>query len=77
MKAVKVIYFKASGKYYTQEIVNIPNDITGYEALVHELPKHRRIQDMYMLVTNSEPDGEVEDPYIVPHLYLPYDPMRR
>jgi len=68
MKEVRVTYFKASGKYYTDEVIEIKSDISGYHALAHELPKHHRIKDMFMLVQNNEDENE---PYIVPHLYKP------
>ncbi len=68
MKEVKVTYLKPSGKYYTDEVIEIDSSISGYEALVHELPKHHRIKEMYMLVQNHEDENE---PYIVPHLYMP------
>ncbi|WP_110933282.1 hypothetical protein [Paenibacillus bouchesdurhonensis] len=71
MKTVKVTYFKQSGKYYTSETINIPADLDGYEALFKEIPKHHRIKGMFMLVENSEPDGEENEPYIVPHLFHP------
>ena len=71
MKVVSVTYFKPSGKYYTHETVEIPEGINIYDALVHELPKHHRIKYMFMLVQNSEPEGEEKEPYIVPHLYHP------
>lgn len=68
MKVVNVTYFKPSGKYYTSETVEISEELNGYEALAHELPKHHRIKEMQMLVKDSE-DGK--EPYIVPHLYAP------
>lgn len=66
MKTVNVTYFKKSGKYYTDETVKIPEDITGYHAMFEEMPKHHRIKEMRMLITDSE-DGV--EPYIVPHLF--------
>ena len=66
MKTVNVTYFKPSGKYYTEETVEISEELNGYEALFNELPKHHRIKEMQMLVTDSD-DGK--EPYIVPHLY--------
>lgn len=74
MKKVKVTYFKPSGKYYTEELVQIPTEISGYDALYKELPKQHRIKNMFMLVQNSEPDGEEQEPYIVPHLFHPLEP---
>ncbi|MFJ7950745.1 hypothetical protein ACIQZG_04355 [Lysinibacillus sp. NPDC096418] len=68
MKTVNVNYFKPSGKWYTKETVEISEDLNGYEALFHELPKHHRIKDMYMLVQDSNDNKE---PYIVPHLFKP------
>lgn len=68
MKVVNVTYFKPSGKYYTSETVEISEELNGYEALAHELPKHHRIKSMQMLVQDSV-DGK--EPYIVPHLYAP------
>ena len=68
MKEVKVTYFKSSGKYYTTEVIKIDSNLSGYHALAHELPKHHRIKEMYMLVENNQDENE---PYIVPHLYLP------
>ncbi|MBU7315954.1 hypothetical protein [Paenibacillus oleatilyticus] len=73
MKKVKVTYFKPSGKYYTEEFVEIPVELSGYDALHKELPKHHRIKNMFMLVQNSEPDGEEQEPYIVPHLFHPIE----
>lgn len=71
MKTVNVTYFKPSGKYYTQETVELPEGMCGYDALFHELPKRHRIKGMFMLVQNSEPAGEEKEPYIVPHLFHP------
>lgn len=65
MKKVKIIYFKDSGKYYTDETVEIPESISGYEALVDELPKRQRANGMQMLVQNADN----KEPFIVPHLY--------
>jgi hypothetical protein len=68
MKTVNVTYFKQSGKYYTEETIEIPENMNGYDALFYEIPKHHRIKDMYMLVQDS---GDGKEPYIVPHLYHP------
>lgn len=68
MKTVNVTYFKSSGKYYTSETIEISEELSGYHALLYELPKHHRIKDMYMSVSDSD-DGK--EPYIVPHLYKP------
>lgn len=65
MKQVEVIYFKPSGKYYTTEYVYISEQLNGYEAL-KELPKHHRLEDMIMLVQDS---NDNKNPYIVPHLF--------
>ena len=70
MKRVMVTYFKKSGKYYTEETVDISEELNGYEALAHELPKHHRIKTMSMLVQDS---GDNKEPYIVPHLYKPLE----
>lgn len=66
MKTVNLTFFKPNGKYYTSEQVDISDDLNGYEAVFTEMPKHHRIADMQMLVTDSE-DGK--EPYIVPHLF--------
>lgn len=68
MKKVKVTYFKPSGKYYTNEEVEISEELNGYEAMFKEMPKHHRIKDMFMLIENVDEDHE---PYIVPHLFHP------
>lgn len=68
LKTVKVSYFKPSGKWYTEETVEISEELNGYEALFHELPKHHRLKDMSMLVQDS---GDNKEPYIVPHLFKP------
>lgn len=68
MKEVSVTYFKPSGKYYTHEVIKIDSNMSGYQALFHELPKHHRVKDMFMLVQNNEDENE---PYIVPHLFKP------
>lgn len=72
MKKVKVTYFKPSGKYYTKEIEEISEELSGYHALFEELPKRHRIKDMFMLVQNVDDNDGVE-PYIVPHLFHPLD----
>ena len=71
MKKVNVTYFKPSGKYYTSEEIEISEELNGYEALYVEIPKHRRIKEMFMLVQDSE-DGK--EPYIVPGLFPPTKP---
>jgi len=68
MKTVNVKYFKPSGKWYTTETVEISEELNGYEALNDELPKHHRIESMYMIVEDSD-DGK--EPYIVSHMYKP------
>lgn len=68
MKKVKVTYFKTSGKYYTDEEIEISEELNGYEALFEEIPKHHRIKEMFMHVENVDEDQE---PYIVPHLFPP------
>lgn len=68
MKKVHVTYFKPSGKYYTDETVEIEEGISGHTALFHEMPKHHRIEEMYMAVADS---GDGVEPYIVPHLFKP------
>lgn len=68
MKDVKVSYFRQSGKWYTTEYVQISEELNGYQALTEELPKHHRIEDMFMLVQDSDDEKE---PYIVPHLFKP------
>jgi len=68
MKTVNVKYFKPSGKWYTTETVEISEELNGYEALSNELPKHHRIESMYMIVEDSD-DGK--EPYIVSHMYKP------
>ena len=66
MKTVKVIYFKPSGKYYTEEAVEVPENITTYEAMFKVLPTMHRIKEMKMLIMDGD-DGK--EPYIVPHLF--------
>ncbi|WP_102271343.1 hypothetical protein [Cytobacillus massiliigabonensis] len=68
MKTVNVTYFKPSGKFYTKETIEISEELNGYEALFEEIPKRHRIEDMFMLVQDSDDDKE---PYIVPHLFHP------
>lgn len=68
MKKVNVTFFKPSGKYYTSEVVEISEELNGYEALFTEMPKHHRIEEMSMHVSDAEEDKE---PYIVPHLFGP------
>jgi hypothetical protein len=68
LKTVEVTYFKPSGKYYTCETIEISENLNGYEALFHEIPKHHRIKDMFMLVQDS---GDGKEPFIVPHLFKP------
>lgn len=69
-KKVKLTYFKDSGKYYTDEVIEISSHIGGWEALKEEIPKHHRIKTMHMLAQNADEDDNVK-PYIVPHLYPP------
>lgn len=66
MKSVEVTYFKKSGKYYTHETVEISEELNGYDALFHELPKHHRLKYMDMLVQDS---GDGKEPSIVPHIF--------
>lgn len=68
MKIVNVTYFKPSGKYYTSETIGISEELSGYHALSEEIPKHHRIDNMFMHVSDSD-DGK--EPYIVPHLFHP------
>lgn len=68
MKTVNVRYFKTSGKYYTDETIEISESLNGYEALFEEIPKHHRIKEMIMVVSDS---GDGKEPFIVPHLFLP------
>lgn len=70
MKNVKVTYFKPTGKFYTHEEVEISEELNGYHALFHELPKHHRLKDMQMLVQDS---GDGKEPYIVPHIFRPIE----
>lgn len=67
-KTVNVTYFKPSGKYYTSETIKISEDLNGYDALFNEIPKHHRIKEMFMYVSDSDDNKE---PYIVPHLFHP------
>jgi len=71
MKTVKVTYFKPSGKYYTAEQIEISEDLTGYQALFEEIPKHHRLKEMMMLVQDS---GDDKEPFIVPHIFKPLIP---
>lgn len=69
MKKVNVRYFKASGKYYTDEDFYIPEGLDGWTALYYEIPKHLRLlseEGWYAVVEDSE-DGK--EPFIVPALY--------
>lgn len=68
MKKVAITYFKPSGKYYTSEEIEISEELNGYEALFIEIPKHHRIREMYMHVSDAE---ETKEPYIVPHIFGP------
>lgn len=68
MKQVRITYFKPSGKYYASEIVEIDENLNGYEALFVEMPKHHRIKEMSMHVSNVDANHE---PYIVPHIFGP------
>lgn len=68
MKTVNVRYFKTSGKYYTDETIEISETLNGYEALFEEIPKHHRIKEMIMAVSDS---GDGKEPFIVPHLFFP------
>lgn len=68
LKTVNVTYFKPSGKYYTTETIKISTDFGGYHALFKEIPKHHRIENMFMLVQDS---GDGLEPYIVPNLFHP------
>lgn len=70
MKKVNVNYFKPSGKWYTEETIDISEELDGYDALFHEIPKHHRIKGMFMLVQDSNDNKE---PYIVPHLFHPIE----
>lgn len=72
MKKVKITYFKQTGKYYTSEVIEIPSDVNGYDALTKILPEKHRIKDMFMLVEN-ENDEDCIEPYIVPTLYHPIE----
>lgn len=70
MKKVRVQYFKPGyGKYYTSETIEIPETVSGYEALVNEIPKHLRLNDEMFAVVSDSGDGK--EPYIVPNLYFP------
>lgn len=73
MKKVSVTYFKPSGKYYTDEEIEISEDLNGYEALFIEIPKHHRIKEMFMYVCDPDVD---KLPYIVPHLFHPIESER-
>lgn len=66
MKTVNARYFKPSGKYYTDETFEISEELNSYEALFKEIPKHHRLKDMIMVVSDSD-DGK--EPYIVPHMF--------
>ena len=68
MKTVDVTYFKPSGKYYTSETIEISEELNGYDALFKEIPKHHRIKEMQMHVSDS---GDDKEPYIVPHIFNP------
>lgn len=70
MKTVNIDYFKPSGKWYTTEIIEISEELDGYDALFHEIPKHHRIKDMFMVVKDT---GDGKEPYIVPHLFHPIE----
>lgn len=66
MKKVKLTYFKPSGKYYTDEVIEISEELNGYEALFEVIPMHHRLKDMDMHVDQLE---DVVEPYIVPHIF--------
>jgi len=65
-KTVNITYFKPSGKFYTDETIEISEELNSYEALFHEIPKYHRIKEMNMLVQDS---GDDKEPYIVPHIF--------
>lgn len=44
MKTVNVTYFRTRGKYYLDETIEISEELNGYDALFHEIPKHHRIK---------------------------------
>lgn len=77
-KVVLIQFFKPSGKWYTSETLELPEGVDGYRAAKETFPAHhaKRIPSMYMLVTNSEPEGQEQEPYIVPHLYKPLTQTR-
>ena len=68
MKKVNVTYYKPSGKYYTHEVIEISEELNGYDALFKEIPKQHRIKSCYMQVSDS---GDDKAPYIVTHLFHP------
>ncbi|MGN7329802.1 hypothetical protein [Bacillus altitudinis] len=68
MKTVNVMYFRTRGKFYIDETIEISESLNGYDALFHEIPKHHRIKEMIMSVSDS---GDGKEPFIVPHLFFP------
>lgn len=61
---VKVILFKSSGKYYTDEDWRIPDGAIGPWDMLHS-PDFRRIDNGPVLVPEQEPWG-------YPHLLVKY-----
>ena len=69
MKTVNATYFKENGKYYTNETFGISEELLGgTNDYWNALKNGHRIEEMYMLVQDSDDNKE---PYIVPHLFKP------
>lgn len=63
-KTVKLVYFKESGKYYTDNYIDVPEGISWYE--VKDLVKDKMLASLDMLMMDSD-DNQL--PYIVPHYF--------
>ena len=70
MKKLKVTYFKASGKYYLEETVEVAEGLYGHELqdLFANSEVLRLNREMTAIVTDWKDNVE---PYVVPRLYAP------
>ncbi|HEY5588250.1 MAG TPA: hypothetical protein VIK86_04750 [Candidatus Paceibacterota bacterium] len=66
MKTIIITYFKPSGKYYTEETIEISEDTPCYDISSSVKPL-LKLKDMIAVITDSD-DGK--KPCIVPHLIL-------
>ena len=63
MKQIKCTVFRKSGKYYTDEIVYIPDETTEYD-IPHQIFKNRKIPAMIYVGKTLG----LEIPFLVPSL---------